>query len=464
MANDTGETGLRLLVTAEGLFAYHPLPRQGEVQIGRSKDVEVPIDHESVSRRHAVLRLGSEPTLEDLGSANGTTVDDRRLEPGQRAAVKPGDMIRVGQVVLMLQRGVLEVSGDLGRGPTHNVFEPAPAQGSVVAASLAMRRVVEIVDSVAPTPLNVLVLGETGVGKEVVAQAIHARSPRARKMFLGLNCAALSEGLLESELFGHEPGAFTGADRRKAGLLECGDGGTIFLDEVGEMPLGCQAKLLRVIEERQVLRLGALKPRSIDVRFVAATNRDLVLAAREGRFRSDLYFRLNGMQLEVPPLRERLDDIEPLARRFLETFSAEIGRKPPVLSAGALEALKKHDWPGNVRELRNVVQRASIVCGPGPIEETHLVLVKQPAPQPTAPPTVAPPATPMAPPATPPPAEGGLKDEVHSLERARIKDALERCGGNQTHAAKLLGISRRSLIVKMDLYQLPRPRRREDRP
>ncbi len=303
-----------------------------------------------------------------------------------------------------------------------------------------MQRLYRLVERVAPGDLTVLVQGETGSGKELVADALHQGSPRRGAPLVKLNCGALPEALLESELFGHERGAFTGAAAAKPGLLESAQGGTVFLDEIGDIPPAMQVKLLRVLEDRRVTRVGALKPRSIDVRFVAATHRDLEADAAAGRFRLDLYYRLSGITLTVPPLRERPSEIAPLARGFAG---------PAVLSPDALALLERYHWPGNVRELRNVMERAVLLCGGLTIEREHL-----PAEKLTTAVAVAPPA-----PAAPAPAGERLRRDVAAVERQHILDALARCAGNQTEAARLLGVSRRTLSTKLDVYGIARPRK-----
>ncbi len=319
------------------------------------------------------------------------------------------------------------------------------APSSVVVRDPAMLALHELAARAAAGTISVLLLGETGCGKEILADLIHSRSPRRDRPFLRLNCAALAESLLESELFGHEKGSFSGATQAKPGLLETADGGTVFLDELGEMPLSLQAKLLRVIEERKVTRVGGLKARAIDVRFVSATNRDLEAESALGTFRADLYYRLNGMTLSIPPLRERPSEIESLARLFLARAATELGRPVPTLAADALAQLKRYIWPGNIRELRNMMERAALLCVGGVVTLAELPLEKLSA-------GFARPAPPAPPPAPELPAE--------SDERARIMDALERCAGNQTHAARLLGISRGTLVSRLAEYKLPRPRKR----
>jgi DNA-binding NtrC family response regulator len=288
-----------------------------------------------------------------------------------------------------------------------------------------------------------LVVGETGAGKEVLAQAVHRWSPRAARPFVPINCAAFSETLVESELFGHERGAFTGAAQAKVGLIEAADGGTLFLDEIGEMPLSVQAKLLRVIETRQLLRIGATKAHAVDVRFVAATNRDLEEEVAEKRFREDLYFRLHVIALEVPPLRERPEEIEGLARLFLERLAEPLGRPAPQLSGEAIEHLRSYVWPGNVRELRNVMERAFVLCNGPVILPEHLPLEKMSRSRAAAPAHTAAPAPGRS-----------LKE----IERDAIVDALARCRGNQTRAAELLGMPRRTFCKRMNEYQIARGR------
>jgi two-component system, NtrC family, response regulator AtoC len=318
----------------------------------------------------------------------------------------------------------------------------------------AMKRLEPVIGRVSAGTINVLILGETGVGKEVLARTIHQRSPRAKQACVTLNCAAVSETLLESELFGHEKGAFTGATQAKPGLLEAANGGSVFFDEIGEMPMTLQAKLLRVLEQREVTRVGAVKPRQIDVRFISATNRDLEEEIRQGRFRRDLFFRLNGIALTLPPLRERTDEIEPLAKMFIGIVSQQMNRAPPRLSPPVLELLVHYAWPGNIRELRNMMERAVLLCENDIIGLEHLPETKTRGPVVAlgAHPGFEPPAVGSAPSI---PARSADDED----ERRRIIAALEQCAGNQTKAAQVLGISRRTLVTRLKEYSLPRPRK-----
>ena len=356
----------------------------------------------------------------------------------------------------------------------------AETAGPVVIQSGTMRNIHRLAERIAGGEINVLLLGETGVGKEVFAERIHATSPRRAQPLLRLNCAALSESLLESELFGHARGAFTGATQPKQGLLETANGGTVFLDEIGDMPLSIQAKLLRVLEERQIRRIGSLAPRQINVRFIAATNRNLERMVDNNRFRQDLFYRLNGVSLVIPPLRARTEEIAPLAELFV-TEAVRRSRLPtaPRLTAAAIERLKEYDWPGNVRELRNVIERAVLLCNERDItpeafsgdkldQTCELSWVAEQVPPPLPP---APTATSTSGKRTPNRSSvtaeiataTDMKSGVQAAERKMIVDALKQSGGNQTRAAKALGISRRTLITRMDAYSLPRPRKHTER-
>jgi DNA-binding NtrC family response regulator len=347
----------------------------------------------------------------------------------------------------------------------------------------AMHRIHEVAARAAEGNINVLLLGETGVGKEVLAQRIHRLSPRTDKPILCVNCAGLTETLLESELFGYEKGAFTGATQPKPGLLETAQGGTVFLDEVGELPLVIQAKLLRVIDSRQVMRLGGLKARPIDVRFISATNRDIEAEVQRGTFRRDLFFRLNGISLTLPPLRQRLSEIPALCEKFLSNACLDFGRNPePVISPRAMALLRGYSWPGNIRELRNVIERAVVLCtgfeiGPEhlPMEKIRPLLAEDSCKLiPCAPSTRANHVSSSADPETQTirsspgmPStrgrrayrEGGRTSSRGEDEKQRIVEALAACAGNQSRAAMLLGMPRRTFVAKLAMYAIPRPQK-----
>jgi DNA-binding NtrC family response regulator len=307
--------------------------------------------------------------------------------------------------------------------------------GSLIGSGAAIRRVFEQMTKVAATDLTVLVRGESGTGKELVAQAIHDASPRARRPFVAVNCAAISRELVESELFGHEKGAFTGASARRVGRFEAAQGGTIFLDEIGDMPLETQAKVLRVLEERTFERVGGSKTLEADVRVVAATHRDLEAEVARGRWRGDLYYRLRVVEIVVPPLRERLGDLPALVDRFLDRLATRLGRDKRRLGTSAMARLARHAWPGNVRELRNVVEQAAVLAAGAVIEEADLRLEEPPGASPT-------------------PGRAGSFAEakravIDEFERAYLTEALGRHAGNVSRTAEAIGMVRQSLQQKI---------------
>jgi two-component system response regulator AtoC len=349
------------------------------------------------------------------------------------------------------------------------VLRPTSPRAAVPSApqrpSSVMQRVYGVASRAAMANINVLLLGETGVGKEVMAQMLHRQSPRAEKPIVSLNCAGLSESLIETELFGHEKGSFTGATQTRPGLLETAHGGTVFLDEIGEMPLKVQATLLRVIEAREVLPVGGRRPKAIDVRFIAATNRNLEAECVKGTFRQDLFFRLNGLTITIPPLRERRSEIGELARGFLAQACQDINRPPISVSPEAMALLMAYAWPGNIRELKNVMERAVVLCDGMEILPDHLPLEKMQVPTDPVSSTsgagVAADAESEAAALAPSGAVGSNtpNDGAKSVERQRIIDALAACAGNQSRAAKLLGMPRRTFVSKLDLYGIPRPQK-----
>ena len=317
----------------------------------------------------------------------------------------------------------------------------APGQFGIIGQTLGMQSIFGMIERVADSPSTVLITGESGTAKELVARALHTQSSRADGPFIRVNCGAIPESLFESELFGHERGAFTGAISGRPGRFELADGGTLFLDEVGELPKDMQVKLLRVLQEQAFERVGGVQTIHVDVRVVAATNRDLKDAARQGSFREDLYYRLHVVPFALPALRERADDIPLLAHHFLRRFNKRLGRSVTTISDGAMAALMAHRWSGNIRELENLMERAVLLAA-----GTHLSLSDFPGleaggggdePDPDA---------------------MGLKEYVRmytaQLERTRIQRVLEQAEGNVTHASRKLGISRKSLQMKMKEYGL----------
>lgn len=439
-------TGYELLVTRDGTAFSVPLPQQGELLIGRADDADVRLTGSSVSRRHALLRVkGSVLSVEDLGSSNGTLLRGERVEAHAEHAVVPGESVLLGDFVLTLRpRRTAVAAGERLRASV------ASDDTFFVRASRAMEALHRQTDPVARSKIHVLILGETGVGKDVLAQSIHQRSERAQRPFLRINCAALSEPLLESELFGYEKGAFTGASQSKLGLLQAASGGTVFLDEVGELPQRLQPKLLQALETQEILSVGSVKPRAIDVRFISATNRNLAQDMARGDFRADLYYRLAGFTALIPPLRERSEDILPLVREFLRR-ATEHRATAPLLTQAAEAALLRHPWPGNARELKNVIERAAVLCEHDLIDVEHLNLQDVPQPRADERSTQAPP--PLG-------ARVSELDAKELEERERILQALTDCAGNQSKAAERLGISRSTLINRLDAYRIGRPRKR----
>lgn len=315
------------------------------------------------------------------------------------------------------------------------LWGPAEEDG-LVGSSPAFRQVLDMVDLVAGAEATVLITGESGVGKEVVARAIQRKSTRADKPFITINCAALAENLLEAELFGHEKGAFTGAERRREGRLKAADGGTVFLDEIGETSPALQAKLLRAIQEGEIQPLGSDDTDQVDVRFLAATNRDLIAEVAAGRFREDLYWRLNVVGVHVPPLRERTEDLPALAHYFTRRYALKNHKEVKGLTPGAIRLICRHNWPGNIRELQNAIERAVIVMRGEYLTEKDL-------------PNLSPgSATAIA------PVAGELPLNLDDVEKIAVENALRHTGGNKTQAATILGVTRKTLAAKLKKYGL----------
>ena len=304
----------------------------------------------------------------------------------------------------------------------------------MVGRSLAIRRAIRLIEEAAPTSAPVIITGESGTGKELAARAIHDRSPRQNRPYVAINCAAVPESLIESELFGHERGAFTGADRRREGCFERANGGSLLLDEITEMRPEMQAKLLRVLEEKRILRLGASKEQPIDVRVFAASNRSLHQSIRDGRLREDLYYRLNVYTIELPPLRDRLEDLPLLVAHFIQEFNGEHKKAVQGIGQGCLDALRAHAWPGNIRELRNVVQRAVIRCHSPVLCAGDLPTESVPQHRAEAHFTVR------------------LGSPMCEVERELIFRTLAFAGGNKARASNLLGMSRRNLYNRLQRY------------
>ncbi len=446
---DRDDVPLSLVISRAERVDVVDLEGPGAMRVGREAPCEIRIDDPSVSRVHARIDFsGAHCELEDVGSRNGTRVNGAVLAQGTRIALSPGMVVSIGDVVALVRpRGEAPSSVPLLAAPR----APRRERDGVVVMSPAMHAAYDLIELIAPSKLSVLILGETGVGKDVYAEALFANSGRKGSL-LRVNCASLPETLLEAELFGYERGAFTGALAAKQGLFESADGGAVFLDEIGDMPLSTQSKLLRVLENGEVLRLGSLRPKKIDVRFLSATHRDLETLSGAGLFRSDLYFRLNGVSVSLPPLRERLEEVLPLARGFIARSEA----RTAVLSPAAEDTLERHAWLGNVRELKNVVERAALLCRGQTIMPEHLLFGgSRPSAQASSRPSVFPP--PPLVPSDESASNESMHDALADVEKKRILRAMAECKGNQTQAARMLGIARGTLIKRLSAYGYARP-------
>jgi DNA-binding NtrC family response regulator len=397
----------------------------GVLRLGRHPANDLTLPDEEVSRFHLTIERREGVFWVVDQSRNGTTLNGRRL---REAPLKNGDRIGVGAWSFVF--GDDAFGGDAGGGGETLARKPGEARPSfcgMLGQSAAMERVFEKIEKAAPTNATILVLGETGSGKELAARAIHERSPRARKPFVPLNCGAISPQLIESEIFGHERGAFTGAMNRHPGAFEQAEGGTLFLDEIGELPIELQPKLLRVLEDRRFRRVGGTQEVEADVRVVAATHRSLEEQVRRGKFREDLFFRLYAVPIPLPSLRERGADIEILAHHFLEVLQAgSLGGPIKKLSVEAMDRLAAHAWKGNVRELKNVLMR-SLLFASGPVigEEEILFLA---------------------------PEEPEQRPSLEAAERDAILQALRQNDWNKKRTAEALGIAKSTLFQKIKDY------------
>jgi len=400
---------------------------------GTDRGCELVLSDPTVSRRHVLFKSTEQGVVaEDLDSSNGTWLGSASIKS---AMVADGALLTLGGTKLRVKIAPRKLVVFPGKGDRFC---------GLIGAAPPMRDLYALLQQVARTDLPVLVTGETGSGKELVARAIHESSPRKAAPLIVLDCGSLVPDLLRSELFGHEKGAFTGAEKATAGVLEEAAGGTVFLDEIGEMDLSIQPHLLRALENREITRLGSRKPLKVDFRIVAATNRDLGAMARAGKFRPDLYYRLAGMTLCIPPLRDRREDVAPIARELLARF-CERNRLPALtLEAGALEQLAAHAWPGNVRELKHVIERLATQAAGETIERAAVasaLAAGGPASEVTA-----------------APAGGAMS--LDAAEATAIRKALAATGGRKSAAAKVLGISRSALYEKLARYGIgdPEPR------
>jgi transcriptional regulator with GAF, ATPase, and Fis domain len=399
-------------------------------RIGKSTENDLVLVDDTVSRMHCEIRREKKGyLLTDLSSTNGTLLDGAEIK---EAWLKPGAVITVGKVELKVR-------------PFAERIEIMPSEsgryGEAVGTTLAMRQIFGLCERLGPTDATVLIGGETGTGKDVLARSLHAGSPRKPKPFLVVDCGAVVGTLIESELFGHEKGAFTGASSARAGAFELANGGTLFLDEIGELPLDLQPKLLRALEQRAFRRVGGSREIRVDIRVVAASKRNLKMEVERGKFREDLYFRLAVVTIDLPPLRERRDDVPLLAQKLLLEIAAmdASGQTPKTISASALDALRAHEWPGNVRELRNVLERAAYLAravGEREVLNVGLPGTLRPAPESSLVPTSFDP-------------DRSYRDTRSeweaSFEKAYVRWLLDRHGGNISAAARAADMDRKYL-------------------
>ncbi len=426
----------RLVITVErenGGAVARSVIHEGELcRIGTHSSNEVVLEDPAVSRFHCrIAREEGAFRIRDGGSLNGTFLSGVRI--------RDADLSR--EVVLELGSSLVRVR--TGEEDATTLVPMVPAFGAIVGASSAMQRLFLLLDKVASSDINVYIEGESGTGKELVATELVQHGTRAEKPFVVVDCGAISPNLVESELFGHVRGSFTGADRDRVGAFESAEGGTVFLDEIGELPLELQPKLLRALEQREVRRVGESRARKVNVRVICATNRDLEREVNRGRFREDLYFRLAVVTVRVPPLRERKEDLPLLVQSFLAQLGAE-ARQHQLFPAEVLAEMARHDWPGNVRELRNYVERSLVL-------ETALHgLDSGPEAQPETP------FDPGAPPKIDVsiPFKTAKESLVDGFERAYLKELLEQSGGNMSKAARVAGIDRMYLHRLVQKHRL----------
>jgi transcriptional regulator with PAS, ATPase and Fis domain len=413
---------VRLVVVAGKDERKEVLLQKPVVTIGTLGDSDLALTDPTVSRNHAVVEEKADGyLLRDLGSTNGTFLDGVKV---REAYLSAGSVIRLGQT---------EIAFSPVEERIENLRSSSDRFGELVGASAAMREVFAVLERVAPTDVSVLVLGETGTGKELAARALHSHSRRSEKPFVVFDCGAVAPNLIESELFGHEKGAFTDAVKSRQGAFELAQEGTIFLDEIGELTPSLQPKLLRALDQREIKRVGAEQPLGINVRVIAATNKNLEKEVQAGRFREDLYYRLSVVSVFMPPLRKRKEDIEKIAEHLLPGISSEMGKKLTGLSPEAAEALRIYPWPGNVRELKNVLERAAALSDGERIEVRDLFLSQGKRSI-----TI----------------EGLSGKTLEEIEKAAIHATLKSVSGNKTAAAKALGIAYSTLYEKMKKYEM----------
>jgi len=444
------EQRVALLVIHQAGIEVREIAPGAALTVGREAPSDVCVDDATLSRRHARFVLqddGARLDVEDLGSTNGTWLAGRRVE---RAIAALGDEVMLGGV-LVRARVLATASIDAARR----------GDDDAVIAGPAMTELLRVARRVASSRIPVILTGETGTGKEVLARYLHDHGASPGAPMISVNCGAIPRDLIESTFFGHERGAFTGAQKAQPGVFESAADGTVFLDEIGELPLGAQVALLRVLESRCAARVGSTKEVAVTARVVAATHRDLATMVDAGEFRRDLYFRLSTVTLDLPPLRARPDDVEPLAEHFLRAANAAHGRQIDGITPAALARLRAYDWPGNARELRNVIERAVVLASADVIDAGDLPdrvrapalggdgaprLLSLPGSRPSSP-SFSPSPPPRA--TSPDASSPGLRERVQVYETQIIREALDAAGGSRREAARLLGMPLRTLASKI---------------
>ncbi|MBI4861245.1 MAG: sigma 54-interacting transcriptional regulator [Candidatus Riflebacteria bacterium] len=415
------------LTVVDGPQAGQEIPFSGgQLKIGSAPDNDLILTDAGISRHHAVLESSADKVVvRDLGSTNGTYLGDVRI---REAFLAPDTILRLAKTNLRFHLK-----------PRKVLIPPSRSSrfGPLVGSSLKMRQVFGLLEWIAPTEVTVLINGPTGSGKELVARSVHEASPRAKKPFSVLDCSALDRELISSELFGHEPGAFTGATNRRIGVLEQAQGGTVFIDEVGELPLDLQPKLLRALEAREIRRLGGQTTISLDVRVVAATHRDLQAMVKAGQFREDLYYRLSQVKVNLPPLKERKEDIALLAQNFLDAITDRT--KARSIAPEVLAVLSSHSYNGNVRELRNLVERAAFVCRAELLNLCDFMIFEDQTGEIQEPTAATGEHSPRS---------------LAAIEREAILASLKANGNNKSRTARELGIALNTLKAKLRAYQI----------
>jgi len=436
----------RLVVWIDEAERIAILPEQGTAIVGRTHEADIPIASAAVSRRQAQITVGpGRVAIADLKSHNGTRVNGERLTAERFLSY--GDIITFGNVTALFEEDATAEHPPSPRPSAVDAPHALDLDGvGVIIEDPAMRHAYMQLERLAASDLSVLVIGETGSGKELAARALRFWSKRRERPLVSINCAALPEGIAESELFGYEKGAFSGASGAKPGLFESAPGGTVFLDEIGDLSLTVQAKLLRVLENRCITRLGSVRERPIDVRVVSATHRNLMADSKVGRFRQDLYYRLSAGIVHLPPLRARQKELPFLTRKFLDEARRALEKDTLAISDAAMDRLRAHPWPGNVRELKNLMEYVAAVVEQGTVEPEHLEprLAEAGLGPPSA-------KLPAAPPASNSSLQGAqpLGEATRVFERRKIEAALAAAGGNKTKAAKMLGVPLRTFMDKV---------------